>query len=84
MNTYHPHHTKDLISDFDEEICIFHPPISLGEDLWGRRVATARFSRGVGGLIKNSQTRHNIETTISFLLSDRVVRKLHNLGVFTT
>ena len=45
------HHTKGLTSDFDGVIRIFHCPISLGEELSGRRVATARFLRGVGGLL---------------------------------
>ena len=37
-----------MISDFDEEICIFHCPESLvGDELWGCRVAMAQFLRGV-------------------------------------
>ena len=43
---------------------------------------------GVGvfrfGKIKNAQTRHNIDTTISLLLFARIVRNLPNLGLFTT
>ena len=37
-----------MISDFDEEICIFHCPESLGDELWGCRVAMAQFLRGGG------------------------------------
>ena len=78
-----------MISDFDEEICIFHCPESLGDELWGCRVAMAQlFLRGWGvfrlSKIKNAQTRHNIDMTTSFLLSDRIVQNLHNLGLFTT
>ena len=37
-----------MISDFDEEICIFHCPESLGDKLWGCRVAMAQFFEGGG------------------------------------
>ena len=44
-----PHKRFDF--GFDGVIRIFHCPISLGDELSGHRVATARFLRGVGGLL---------------------------------